>query len=159
MFIIGGKGSGEELAVNGEGLVLKKKEIVVQLLSSEPKKTTMKYIKEGPRVFVPYKYEEITIANMKGACKIYFHEQWEYDILASELGPSCTRIDQISNFKIVFIRFIGFKIPINDLKSSSGYQSNHSYQNNDFQKPAKKPKLNQTHSNYFPATSGSFQST
>ena len=38
--------------IHGEALILQKKEIVVQLLSSEPKKTTMKYSKEGPRVFV-----------------------------------------------------------------------------------------------------------
>ena len=33
------------------------------------------------------------------------------DILGIEMGPSCTRFDQISHFKILYIRFIGFKFP------------------------------------------------
>ena len=42
-------------AIHGEALILqKKKAIVVQLLSSESKKTTIKYSEESPRVFVRY---------------------------------------------------------------------------------------------------------
>ena len=35
-------------------------------------KTTMKYSKEGSRVFVPYQYDEITTENIKEACKTFF---------------------------------------------------------------------------------------
>ena len=42
--------------------------LLVQRLSTEPKPTTMKYSREGPRDFVPFEYEEVTIDNIKKAC-------------------------------------------------------------------------------------------
>ena len=39
--------------LRNEASVLQKKELAVQFLSSEQTKTTMKYSKEGSRVFVP----------------------------------------------------------------------------------------------------------
>ena len=57
IYSLGDKKPVEIPAVNhGEALILHKKEIIVQLLSSESKKTTMKYLKEGPWVFVSYQY-------------------------------------------------------------------------------------------------------
>ena len=100
-----------------ETIILQRKEIVVQLLSSEPKKTTMKYTKVGPREFVPFNFDEITIENITTACQQHFHEVKPCDILASEQGPSCTRIDQLTNFKIIYIRFTGHKSSFDDLTS------------------------------------------
>ena len=42
--------------------------LLVQRLSTEPKPTTTKYSREGPRGFVPFEYEEVTIDNIKKAC-------------------------------------------------------------------------------------------
>ena len=80
-------------------------ELLVQRLSTEPKPTTMKYSREGPRDFVPFEYEEVTIDNIKKACQKHFKEHRNCDVLASEQGPSCSRIDQLPSLKIIHIRF------------------------------------------------------
>ena len=43
-------------------------ELLVKTLSTEPKPTTMKYSREGPRDFVLFEYEEVTLDNIKKAC-------------------------------------------------------------------------------------------
>ena len=80
-------------------------ELLVQRLSTEPKPSTMKYSREGPRDFVPFEYEEVTIDNIKKACQKHFKEHRDCDVLASEQGPSCFRIDQLPSLKIIHIRF------------------------------------------------------
>ena len=65
----------------------------------------MKYLREGPSDFVPFEYEEITIDNIKRACQKYIKEHRNCDVLASEQVPSCSRINQLSSFKIIHIRF------------------------------------------------------
>ena len=42
-----------------EDNILSKKELIVHKLSSELKKTTIKFTREGPREFVEYNYEEV----------------------------------------------------------------------------------------------------
>ena len=59
-------------------------ELLVQRLSTEPKPTTMKYSREGPRDFVPFEYEEVTIDSIKKACQKHFKEHRDCDVLASE---------------------------------------------------------------------------
>ena len=80
-------------------------ELLVQRLSTETKPTTMKYSREGPRDFFPFEYEEVTIDNIKKACQKHFKEHRNCDVLASEQGPSCSRIDQLFCLKIIHIRF------------------------------------------------------
>ena len=80
-------------------------ELLVQRLSTEPKPTTMKYSGEGPRDFLQFEYEEVTIDNTKKACQKHFKEHRDCDVLASEQGPSCSRIDQLPSLKIIHIRF------------------------------------------------------
>ena len=65
----------------------------------------MKYLREGPRDFVLFKYEEVTIDNINKACQKHFKERRNCDVLASEQGPSCSRIDQLPSLKIIHIRF------------------------------------------------------
>ena len=48
----------------GEENILSKKELIVQKLSPEPKTTTMKFTREGPREFVEYNYDEILLENI-----------------------------------------------------------------------------------------------
>ena len=74
-------------------------------------------------------------------------------ILASKTGPSCTRVDQIPRFKILYIRFIGFKVSSDDLSSISGkYVSKYSQSDND-PGPSKVPKYSHPHRASFPAVS------
>ena len=80
-------------------------ELLVQRLITEPKPTTMKYSREGPRDFVPFEYEEETIDNIKKACQKHFKEDRNCDVLASEQDPSCSRIDQLPSLKIIHIHF------------------------------------------------------
>ena len=104
----------------------KKKEVLVQLLSSEPKRTAMDYSKEGLRIFVQYHYNKVTIENVNKVCKT-FRKGCPCDILASEMDPSCTRDHQISHLKKVYIRFINFKVSLDDFLSiSSRYVSKYS---------------------------------
>ena len=79
----------------GEENILSKKELIVQKLSSEPKPTTMKFTREGPREFVEHNYDEILLQNIKEACTQHFKEKRNCDALASKQGPSCTRLDQL----------------------------------------------------------------
>ena len=83
----------------------------------------MDYSKEGPRIFVQYQYDKITIENVNEVCKT-FRKGCRYDILASEMGPSCSRDDQFSHLEKVYIRFKNFKVSLDDLPSiSSRYVS------------------------------------
>ena len=77
----------------------------------------MKYSKEGQKVFVPCEYHEITIENIKKGCKKFFHKHCPFDFWASEMHLSCTRVHQIPHFKILYIQFIDFKAPLDDLSS------------------------------------------
>ena len=87
-----------------------KEEVVIQRLSAEVSGKAQKYSRIGPREFVPYEYEEVTLANIKSACKQHFAsrvgDEMICDILAGEQGPSCSSLDQIPDMKVVYIRFI-----------------------------------------------------
>ena len=132
----------------------KKREIVVQLLSSEPeKKTTMKYKKEDRRVFVLCQYDEITIKNIKEACKLFFREHHCCDALASKMGPCCTYQNRANSTFQNTVYLIYFKIPADDLSSiSSRYVSK--YSQCDYNPgPSKVPEYSYTHSVSYSAVS------
>ena len=74
--------------------ILSKKELIAQKVSSESKTTTIKFTSEGPREFVEYNYDEILPENIKQACTQHFKERRNCDVLASEQGPTLTRLDQ-----------------------------------------------------------------
>lgn len=61
----------------------------------------MKYSREGTREFVNYKYTELSVTNIKEACQIHFNEKRDCDVLASDQGPSRTRIDQITTYLLL----------------------------------------------------------
>ena len=54
----------------------------------------MKFTRERPREFVKYNYDEILPENIKQACTQHFKEKRNCDVLASEQGPTLTRLDQ-----------------------------------------------------------------
>ena len=90
--------------------ILQKKEIVIQRLSTEVTGKAQKYSRIGPRKFVPYEYDEMTLNNIKDACTRHLalavRERMTCDVLASEQGPSCSSLEQIPDLKVVHIRFI-----------------------------------------------------
>ena len=79
--------------------------MIVQKLSSEPKPTTIKFAREGPREFAQYNYDEILLENIKEACTQHFKEKRNGDVLSSEQGLSCKRLDQLPSLNLIFIRF------------------------------------------------------
>ena len=91
----------------GQGLILDKSELIAQRLSAAPKGNCMKYAKQCPREFVPFEYSDVTLENIKRACKVHYRENvTTCDILTHDQGPSCSRLDQIPSFKVIYVRFI-----------------------------------------------------
>ena len=90
--------------------ILPKQAVVIQRLSAEVSGKAQKYSRIGPREFVPYEYDEVTLANIKIACKKHFAsrigDEMLCDVLTGEQGPSCSSLDQIPDMRVVHIRFI-----------------------------------------------------
>ena len=63
-----------------------------------------KYEPLDTRDFIPFDdYEELTIDNVKEACeKFYKAPEVSCDILASNRGPSCIKLEQLKGKKSVF---------------------------------------------------------
>ena len=97
-----GKKAGEESTVS--------EEIIVQRMSSDVSGKQQKYTRIGPKEYVPFEQEELSIANIKDACMKYFRPQIEKnlicDVLAGERGPSCEKMAHIPNRKVFYVRFI-----------------------------------------------------
>ena len=91
-------------------------EMIVQRLSSVATGKSMKYEKMGPQEFVPFPFDELSVENLKQACSDYFKgvliDGQKCDILASQNGPSCTKLSHIKNFKLIFVRFITNANPV-----------------------------------------------
>ena len=97
--------------------VLSRQELVVQRLSAELTGKTPKYSPIGPREFVPYPFDDVTLVEIKNACISFFLNQdptvknSTCDVLATERGPSCNHVDQIPNLSLVHIRFVPKLLP------------------------------------------------
>ena len=50
--------------------------------------------------------KELTLENIKAACKAHFNTELECDVLAGERGPSFTESGQIQNWKVLHVRFV-----------------------------------------------------
>jgi len=91
--------------------IVKDKEMVVQRLATGK---AMKFERLGPLEYVAYPFEEVTTEGIKKSCVEHFKDRllgsnntvMEFDILASQNGPSCKKISHIRNFKTIFVRFI-----------------------------------------------------
>ena len=90
--------------------LLQGKELTVQRLSSEVSGKAQKYARIGPREFVPFTEDELTIENIKRCCERHFATQvgtsLVCDILAGEQGPSCKTLEQIPDMKVIYVRFV-----------------------------------------------------
>jgi len=75
----------------------------------------MKYERIGAQEFVPYPYDDVTLDLIKKACYDHYKQHLidplnsTCDILASQNGPSCSKLSHIKNFKLIFFRFISGK--------------------------------------------------
>ena len=58
-----------------------REEVVIQRLRAEVSRKAQNYTRIGPRESVPYDYEEVTLANLKPACKKHFASIIGYDML------------------------------------------------------------------------------
>jgi hypothetical protein len=87
-----------------------KSELVVQRLSSDVQGKAQKYARVGPREFVSFPHEAVTIKNLKEACHKHFKsrigDDMVCDILAGNQGPSCSSVEQIPSFNIIHVRFV-----------------------------------------------------
>ena len=90
--------------------ILKQGEMVVQQLESEPSGKAKKYERISAQEFVKFEYDEVTLPNIKEACQVHFSGKlpagMTCDVLASERGPSCSKVSHLSNFKVIHVRFI-----------------------------------------------------
>lgn len=85
-------------------------ELTIQRLSSSVSGKAQKYSRVGPREFVAFPHEELTLTNIKSACHKHFASSigsvMVCDVLAGDQGPSCRSVDQIPDTKVIHIRFI-----------------------------------------------------
>lgn len=86
-------------------------EIIIQRMTSEVSSKQQKYNRIGAREYVPFEeYEELSIINIKDACQKFFESQIEKDeicdVLAGERGPSCSKMAQIPDRKVFYVRFV-----------------------------------------------------
>ena len=68
-----------------------------------------KYERTGPQEFVEFPYEEVNIPNIVKVCNKHFEKRltgMSIDVLASERGPSCSKISQLPNLKLVHVHFV-----------------------------------------------------
>lgn len=82
-------------------------DILVQRTSSTASGRLKKFEPLDTRDFVPFgNYDDLTIANIKEACEKYYQApEGSCDILASDSGPSCTKLEQIKDKKVYLFVF------------------------------------------------------
>ena len=79
--------------------------LTVQRLSANVEGKCQKYSRIGPLTLVPCE-KELTLENIKAACKVHFNMELECDVLAGERGPFFTESAQIQNWKVLHVRFV-----------------------------------------------------
>ena len=79
--------------------------LTVQRLSANVEGKCQKYSRIGPLTLVPCE-KELTLENIKAACKAHFNTELECDVLAGERGPSFTELRQIQNWKVLHVCFV-----------------------------------------------------
>ena len=96
-----GKKTGEESTVA--------EEIVVQRMSADVSGKQQKYTRIGPQEYVPFEHKEITIANIKDACKKHFRPQIEKILSVTYWLESAGHLAKrwpIFQTEVFYIRFI-----------------------------------------------------
>ena len=90
--------------------IVNNQELIVQSLEGEPSGKAKKYERTGPQEFVPFEFEEVSIDNIKEACMRRFASRllpgMICDVLATDRGPSCLKMDHLPNVKLIHVRFM-----------------------------------------------------
>ena len=90
--------------------ILSSKELTVQLLATEATGSSKKYQRLGPQEFVEFNGADVSIATLKTACDNHFKDRIPHnmscEILASERGPSCTKMSHLKNLNVIHVRFV-----------------------------------------------------
>ena len=83
-------------------------DLLVQRMSSLPTGKGKKFEPMDTKDFVPFKdYDELSIKNIKEACEVFYNApSGSCDILMSNQGLSCTKMEQIKGKKTYYIRFL-----------------------------------------------------
>ena len=84
----------------GEENILSKKELIVLILCSGSRPTTMQLTREGP-----VEYDEILLENIEETCTQNFFKKQNCNVLISEQIPLCTCLDQLSSLNLIFIHY------------------------------------------------------
>ena len=71
---------------DGASSILHGEEIIVQRLSSDVSGKAQKYSRIGPREFVPFEFEDVTLENIKLACQNYFSPRISSDMICDVLA-------------------------------------------------------------------------
>lgn len=70
---------------------------------------SQKYSRVGPREFVSFPHEEMTIQHIKSSCEKHFASVvgsgLVCGVLAGDQGPSCQSLDQLPDTKVIHVRF------------------------------------------------------
>ena len=83
--------------------------ITVQRLSSSVEGKAQKYSRIGALTMVAMEGKERTMDNIKEACLRHFNvdsQKYDCDLVAGERGPSYVSIGQITNWKVLHVRFV-----------------------------------------------------
>eukprot|EP00111_Clytia_hemisphaerica_P008174 TCONS_00023830-protein len=84
--------------------------LTVQRMSTGVSGKLQTYDRIGPLTYVNFNGMQLTLDNIKKACKNHFHlemkQNQEIQILAGERGPSWTQISEIKKFVPLHIRFV-----------------------------------------------------
>jgi len=109
-------------------------DLMVQRLSSVPFGRLKKYQPIEAREFVPFTFDDFTIENVKRACeKHYDMASGSCDVLASDRGPSCSRMQQVQSKKVFYVRFVE---ALNQSSRSTSCSNDESFQRIKSQKNA-----------------------
>ena len=85
-------------------------ELTVQRMTSDVSGKQQKYSRIGPREYVAFDCEDLSIENIRSACQRHFANAIEKgmvcDVLAGERGPSCSKMSQIPDLKVFYVRFV-----------------------------------------------------
>ena len=105
---VGMKRSGGVERKKGANAKTVSNDILVQRMSRTASGRLKKFEPLDTRYFVPLgDYDELTIENIKEACE---KSEGSCDILASDRGPSCTKLEQIKGKKSLFYSFSSTKV-------------------------------------------------
>ena len=131
---------------NEKGNILERQELVVQRLSAEVSGKAQKYTRLGPREFVQYDEEELSIEGIKAASEKHFSPSLERkglscDVFAGEQGPSCHLMKHIPDLKVIHVRFIKSSSTPDSRPIAKDYESSSSRQQC-FSEPVTPPRRN-----------------